>query len=153
MKKYEAPALKTASSLAFLNVGQNLVFSVALTGMMWLASEGLASGACSVGDLVLVNGLVFQLSMPLNFLGSVYRELKQSMVDMTSLFQLQSVKAHVRDGSNDLVLPFTGSTPVLRFDNVSFAYRKENAILRNVSFQLKKGNQLAIVGPSGCGYV
>lgn len=87
LEKYEGAAIKTAQSLAFLNAGQNAIFAVSLTTMMWMASGDILGGSLSVGDLVFINGLVFQLSMPLNFLGSVYREIRQAIMDMDTMFK------------------------------------------------------------------
>lgn len=101
LRRFEVASLKTNSSLAFLNTGQNAIFSASLTAMMWLASDGVVNGSLSVGDLVLINGLLFQLSMPLNFLGTVYRELKQSLLDMNVLYSLQNENASIK-------VPFCG---------------------------------------------
>ena len=87
LAKYESAAIKTAKSLAFLNAGQNAIFAVSLTTMMWMASAEILGGTLSVGDLVFINGLVFQLSMPLNFLGGVYREIRQALIDMDTMFK------------------------------------------------------------------
>ncbi|KAF4976382.1 hypothetical protein FDECE_18482, partial [Fusarium decemcellulare] len=97
LQQYERNSIKVATSLAFLNSGQNLIFSSALTGMMYFAATGVAEGSLTVGDLVMVNQLVFQLSVPLNFLGSVYRELRQSLLDMETLFNLQKVNANIKE--------------------------------------------------------
>lgn len=86
LQKYEKAAMRTASSLAFLNAGQNAIFSISLATMMWMASSQIIHGGLTVGDLVFINGLVFQLSTPLNFLGSVYRETRQSLMDMDVMF-------------------------------------------------------------------
>ena len=93
--QYEKASLKTSSSLALLNFGQNFIFSSALVGMMWLATDRIIQGQLTVGDLVMVNGLLFQLSIPLNFLGSVYRELNLSLTDMQVMFQLMNVQPSI----------------------------------------------------------
>lgn len=97
MQSYEKSSLKIATSLALLNSGQNIIFSTALTGIMWMAATNIVGGGnITVGDLVLINQLLFQLSVPLNFLGTVYRELTQSMTDMETLFKLQEVNATIK---------------------------------------------------------
>lgn len=96
LKAYEKASIKVATSLAFLNSGQNIIFSSALTTMMYLAAQGVYTGQLTVGDLVMINQLVFQLSVPLNFLGTVYRELRQSLLDMETLFNLQKVNVTIK---------------------------------------------------------
>jgi len=96
LRKYEEASLKTTTSLAFLNFGQNLIFSLSLSGIMLLAARGILEGSMSVGDLVVVNGLLFQLSLPLNFLGSVYREIRQSLQDMQHMFNLLSLETAIK---------------------------------------------------------
>lgn len=150
LQKYENASVKVTTSLAFLNSGQNIIFSSALATMMYLAADGIASGSLTVGDLVLVNQLVFQLSVPLNFLGSVYRELRQSLLDMEALFNLQKVQVAVteRHHAKKLLLEQGGE---VRFENVTFGYHQDRPILQNVSFTVPRGQKIAIVGPSGCG--
>lgn len=153
LTKYQDASIKVATSLAFLNAGQNFIFTSALTGMMYMGCQGVASGSLSVGDLVLINQLVFQLSVPLNFLGSVYRELKQSLLDMENLFQLQEQPIKIRDaeGARPLVLNQNSTPGEIRFENVTFGYNPGRPILKNATFTIPAGSKVAIVGPSGSG--
>ncbi|KAK2035639.1 ABC transporter [Colletotrichum zoysiae] len=150
LQAYEKSSIKVATSLSLLNSGQNIIFSSALTAMMYLAADGVAHGTLTVGDLVMVNQLVFQLSVPLNFLGSVYRELRQSLLDMETLFSLQKVNVSIKDapGAKPLALPKGGE---IRFDDVTFGYHPDRPILRNLSLTIPAGKKVAVVGPSGCG--
>lgn len=149
LRNYQDASIKVATSLAFLNSGQNLIFSSALTAMMYYGADGVATGQLTVGDLVMINQLVFQLSVPLNFLGSVYRELRQSLLDMETLFNLQKVNVAIKEPENAKPLMLTGGG--IKFENVSFGYRPDRPILRNLNLEIPAGKKIAIVGPSGCG--
>ncbi|KAI9773476.1 MAG: Iron-sulfur clusters transporter atm1, mitochondrial [Geoglossum simile] len=149
LRAYENASIKVATSLAFLNSGQNLIFSTALTAMMYLAADGVATGALTVGDLVMVNQLVFQLSVPLNFLGSVYRELRQSLLDMETLFNLQKVNVAIKEIASPEPLELRGGE--IKIENVTFGYHPDRPILKNLSLTIPAGKKVAIVGPSGCG--
>lgn len=154
LTNYRDSQVKVSQSLAFLNSGQNLIFTSALTLMMYMACKGVVMGDMTVGDLVLVNQLVFQLSVPLNFLGSVYRELKQSLVDMENLFELQENPVKIQNNGKGLILRNTkedGLPYDIEFRNVTFGYNPERLILNNCSFVIPKGCKTGIVGPSGSG--
>jgi ATP-binding cassette, subfamily B (MDR/TAP), member 7 len=150
LKAYENASIKVTTSLAFLNTGQNVIFSSALAAMMYLAANGVASGQLTVGDLVMVNQLVFQLSVPLNFLGSVYRELRQSLLDMETLFNLQKVNVTIKDPPERKPLTLTRGGEI-QFQDVNFGYHPERPILKNLTLTIPAGKKVAIVGPSGCG--
>ncbi|KAI8626149.1 P-loop containing nucleoside triphosphate hydrolase protein [Xylariaceae sp. FL1651] len=147
---YEKSSIKVATSLALLNSGQSIIFSSALTGMMYLAANGVAEGSLTVGDLVMVNQLVFQLSVPLNFLGSVYRELRQSLLDMETLFNLQKVNVSIKQAPDAKPLQLSHGGQI-KFEDVTFGYIKERPILQNLTMTIPAGKKVAIVGPSGCG--
>ena len=150
LSNYEKASIKVTTSLSFLNAGQNLIFTSALAGMMYMAADGIATSSLTVGDLVMVNQLVFQLSVPLNFLGSVYRELRQSLLDMETLFNLQKVNIAVKEPEKSRALQLTKGGEI-KFENVTFGYHLDRPILKNLNLTIPAGQKVAIVGPSGCG--
>uniref|UniRef100_A0A671WMC9 Iron-sulfur clusters transporter ABCB7, mitochondrial n=1 Tax=Sparus aurata TaxID=8175 RepID=A0A671WMC9_SPAAU len=151
LKIYESASLKTTSTLAMLNFGQSAIFSAGLTGIMLLASKGIAAGTMTVGDLVMVNGLLFQLSLPLNFLGTVYRETRQALIDMNTLFTLLNIDTKIKE--RDLAPPLTiaPQEATIRFEDVYFEYLEGQKVLNGVSFEVPAGKKVAIVGGSGSG--
>jgi ABC-type transport system involved in Fe-S cluster assembly fused permease/ATPase subunit len=149
MEIYEKAAIKTWVSLAVLNAGQALIFSIGLTIVMVMSALAVRNGQATVGDFVLVNALMIQLYMPLNFIGSSYREIKQGLIDVEQMFQLLKVNAEIKDKPG--ATPLKVAEAEVNFDNVSFAYDHERPILRDLSFTIPAGKTVAIVGPSGAG--
>jgi len=149
MRGYEAAALKTSYSLAFLNFGQTLLITGGLITVMILAAMAVQRGELSVGDFVMANAYMIQITMPLGFLGTVYREIRQALVDMGEMFDLLGQPQEVIDVANAKDLNIKGGQ--IEFDNVTFGYDTERTILSKLSLKIKKGETVAIVGPSGSG--
>jgi len=149
MRGYEAAALKTSYSLAFLNFGQTLLITSGLIAVMIMAAMGVQRGEFSVGDFVMANAYMIQITMPLGFLGTVYREIRQALVYMGEMFDLLGQPEEVTDTKNASDLIIKGGQ--IEFDNVSFGYDQERVILSNLSLTINKGETVAIVGPSGSG--
>jgi ABC-type transport system involved in Fe-S cluster assembly fused permease/ATPase subunit len=174
LAEYQQAAQKTQTSLSLLNWGQNAIFSVGLSAIMVgpspadslrvasiqlfppprqvLTASDIVGGTSTVGDLVLVNGLLFQLSIPLNFIGSVYREVRQALIDMEAMFDLRD--RHPQIVNPEGVSPFKVTRGEIKFEDVRFSYGTEAGavdILRGVTFSVPPGKTVAVVGPSGCG--
>ena len=149
LQKFESADVKNEASLGLLNIGQSLVIAIAVTLLMILAAQGVVKGALTLGDLVLVNGLLIQLYIPLNFLGMVYREIKQALTDMDKMFRLLSENREIEDRPQAVHL--TAVYPAVRFESVDFSYDPRRQILHQVSFDIPAGHTVAVVGASGAG--
>jgi ATP-binding cassette subfamily B protein len=149
LQSYEAAATKSEASLGLLNIGQSLIIAVAVTALMVLVAHGVAARSLTLGDLVLVNALLIQLYIPLNFLGMVYRQVKQSLVDIGRMFRLLEEHREVEDRPGAVALPDAPAT--IRFEHVDFAYEPNRQILFDVSFEIPAGSKVAVVGHSGSG--
>ena len=142
--------LKAQTSLSVLNTGQQLIIATALIGMLWRATQGVVDGRMSLGDLVMINAFMIQLYIPLNFLGVLYREIKQSLTDLDRMFSLLEKEREIADSSNATALQLL-QAPTVRFENVEFAYEAARPILHGISFEIPAGKTVAVVGPSGAG--
>ncbi|MBD3662449.1 ABCB family ABC transporter ATP-binding protein/permease [Sulfitobacter aestuariivivens] len=149
MEGYEAAAIKTNYSLAFLNFGQSLIITCGLVAVMVMAAYGVQSGSLTVGDFVMVNAYMIQITVPLNFLGTVYREIRQALVDMGQMFGLLEQPAEIADKPDAPALEVTGGQVVL--ENVTFGYDSDRVILRDATITAEPGQTVAIVGSTGSG--
>jgi ABC-type transport system involved in Fe-S cluster assembly fused permease/ATPase subunit len=149
MERYEQASVKTYTSLAVLNTGQAIIFTAGLTATMLMCAIGVRRGTNTVGDFVMVNAMMIQLYQPLNFMGMVYREIKQAIIDIEKMFNVLSRNPEIKDvpGAQPLIV----SSGNVRFDDVRFAYDPDRPILKGLSFEVPAGKTVAIVGPSGAG--
>jgi len=149
MARYEHASVKTYTSLAVLNTGQAVIFTVGLTATMLMCAIGVRKGQNTVGDFIMVNAMMIQLYQPLNFMGMVYREIKQAIIDIEKMFGVLSREAEVEDAPG--ALPLVVSSGNVRFEDVRFSYEPDRQILKGLSFEVPAGKTVAIVGPSGAG--
>jgi ABC-type transport system involved in Fe-S cluster assembly fused permease/ATPase subunit len=149
MEGYEAAAIKTSYSLGFINIGQSLIINTAMVAVMIMSAQDVAAGRASVGGFVAVNAYIMQVMMPLNFLGFVYREIRQALVDMSEMFSLLERPPEVEDKDAAMALKVTGGC--IEFRDIQFSYDAERPILKGVSLKVEPGQTWAIVGPSGSG--
>jgi ATP-binding cassette, subfamily B, heavy metal transporter len=149
MDRYERASVKTYTSLAVLNAGQAVIFTVGLTATMVLCAIGVRNGTNSVGDFVMINAMMIQLYQPLNFMGMVYREIKQAVIDIEKMFAILARKPEIEDRTGAAELKVTSGA--IRFENVNFSYEAGRQILKGLSFDVPAGKTVAVVGPSGAG--
>ncbi len=149
LQRLEKASIKSQTSLSVLNLGQSLIIAVTVTLLVWRATVGVVEGQLTLGDLVLINALMIQLYIPLNFLGVIYREIKQSTVDMEKMFALLGTHREIADSPD--AKPLAVQQGSVRFDAVSFSYNADRPILHDVSFEIPAGKTVAVVGPSGAG--
>ncbi len=149
LEKLRRAALKSQTTLSMLNSGQQAIIATALVAMLWRATEGVVAGSMTLGDLVMINAFMIQLYIPLNFLGVIYREIKQSLTDLDKMFTLLERDREIADAPG--ALPLEVSHGVVRFEGVSFAYDPQRVILQDLSFEIPAGKTVAVVGASGAG--
>jgi len=152
LERLRKVAVRTQQTLSLLNAGQQTIIATALIVMLWRATQGVVDGRMTVGDLVMVNAFMIQLYIPLNFLGVIYREIKQSLTDLDKMFTLMAREREVADAADARPLLLKDQqAPAVRFDHVQFAYDPARPILHDVSFEIPGGQTVAVVGPSGSG--
>ena len=151
LQRLERASIKSQTSLSVLNLGQSLIIAAAVTLLVWRATVGVVAGTMTLGDLVLVNALMIQLYIPLNFLGVIYREIKQSIIDMEKMFSLLGQNREVADAPGAKPLAIGSGGAAVRFRDVRFGYDPDRTILHDISFDIPAGKTVAVVGPSGSG--
>ena len=149
MSSFEKASSKVLTSLAFLNFGQTAIFTIGLTICMLMSGIEVSKGNQTIGDFVLVNALLMQLSIPLNFFGFIYREISQGMIDLRSLFSVLKIEPEIKDKKNATDMSFYKTD--IEFKNVSFSYDKKRVVLDKINFKIPSGSSIAIVGPTGAG--
>ncbi|MDI3382401.1 ABCB family ABC transporter ATP-binding protein/permease [Xenophilus aerolatus] len=149
LERYRRAAVRSQTTLSLLNTGQQLLIALSLVAMLWRATQGVVDGRMTLGDLVMVNAFMIQLYIPLNFLGVIYREIKQNLVDLDKMFALLEREREVADAPG--AQPLDTHDATVRFENVRFAYEPARPILHGVSFEIPAGKTVAVVGPSGSG--
>ncbi|MBT9456292.1 MAG: ABC transporter ATP-binding protein/permease [Burkholderiaceae bacterium] len=149
LEKLRRAQLKSQSTLSLLNTGQQMIIAIALVAMLWRATQGVVDGRMTLGDLVMINAFMIQLYIPLNFLGVIYREIKQGLTDLDKMFSLLEREREVADAPGAKPLVVQGAT--VRFEKVRFAYDPAREILHEISFEIPAGKKVAVVGPSGSG--
>jgi len=150
LDRYRRSRIKAQATLSLLNTGQQLIIATALVAMLWRATQGVAAGSMTLGDLVMVNAYMIQLYIPLNFLGMIYREIKQNLTDLDKMFTLLDREREVADAPGAQALAGLDQ-PTVRFEDVHFAYAPDRPILHGVSLEIPAGKTVAVVGPSGSG--
>lgn len=149
MEGYERSATKVWTSLGWLNFGQGVIFGIGLLVMMWMSANAVIAGEQTLGDFVFINAMLMQLAIPLNFIGFIYREIRQGLTDIEQMFDLLDVEAEVADDPDAKPLEMADGS--IRFEDVHFAYDENRQILKGISFDVPAGKSVAIVGPSGAG--
>ncbi len=150
LDKLRRARVKAQTSLSALNTGQQIIIAIALVAMLWRATEGVVAGTMTLGDLVMINAFMIQLYIPLNFLGVIYREIKQSLTDLDRMFKLLEKEREIADQPNAPILQLP-SSPCVTFNQVDFSYDNNRPILNNICFEIPIGKTVAVVGPSGSG--
>ncbi len=150
LEKYRRAAVKSQTTLSLLNTGQQLIIAVALVAMLWRATQGVVDGRMTLGDLVMVNAFMIQLYIPLNFLGVIYREIKQSLTDLEKMFTLMEREREIADLPDAQPLD-TRQSSTVKFEHVNFSYDPARPILHDINFEIPAGKTVAVVGPSGSG--